>query len=87
MSLTEKKRLLDDLFLSVELLGLSDDLTKVARQGQDALDLNRKSEVVVLMLVVAQRLTDSSTGSMKHHSEFVVRQTAHRISHLIQMKD
>ena len=86
MSLTEKERLLDDLFLSVELLGLSDDLTKVARQGQDALDLNRKSEVVVLMLVVAQRLTDSSTGSLKSQSEYVVRQTAQRISHLIQMK-
>lgn len=86
MNPNDKKSLLDALFTSVELLDLSVDLTKVARQGQDALDLNRKSEMVVLMLVVAQRLTDSSTGSLQSQSEYVVRQTAQRISHLIQMK-
>lgn len=86
MNPNDKKSLLDDLFISVELLDLSVDLTKVARQGQDALDLNRKSEMVVLMLAVAQRLTDSSTGSLKSQSEYVVRQTAQRISHLIRMK-
>lgn len=87
MNPNDKKSLLDALFTSVELLDLSVDLTKVARQGQDALDLNRKSEMVVLMLVVAQRLTDSSTGSLQNSAEFVVRQIAHRISHLIIMKD